>query len=124
MTVCFSSSLCRSAYQLKFVMTPPKSLHPTYAYSSSFPSRHPPSLVPGHQVSNSRHLFLCRSTISVSVLPWSIGPVPPTGCSSISLSQKLCTHPHSWQRPLSWGFIAANSGEDKVDREPRPLSKH
>ena len=32
-----------------------------------------------------------------------IGPAPPTGCSSIYLSQKLHTCPHSWWRPLSWG---------------------
>ena len=124
MTVHVGSSLHRRIHQPRFVIPPPKSLLPTYPWSSSFPSRHPPSLVPGHQVSNSLCLFFCCSTISVDMLLQWIGPAPPTGHSSIYLSQKLCTHPHSWQRPLSWGLIAANGGEDKVDWEPRPSSKH
>ena len=54
-----------------------------------------------------------------------IGLVPPTGWSSIYPIQKLCTHPHVWQRSLSCGaLIVANSGEDKVYWEPRPTSKH
>ena len=44
---------------------------------------------------------------------------------NLSLTEAmLCTHPHSWHRPLSWGLIAGNGGEDKVDWEPRPSSKH
>ena len=71
------------------------------------------------------HLFFCRSTIFVGMPLQLIGLVPPAGCSSISLSQKLHTCPHSWQRPLSCGdLIAANSWEDEVDWEPRPSSKH
>ena len=83
-----------------------------------------PSLVPGHQVSSSLCLSFCHSTISVPTLPPSIGLVPLIGQSSIFLGQKLCIHPHPWQRPLSWSFAAANGGELKVDQEPRPLSKH
>ena len=95
MTIHVGSSLCRRVHQPWFVVPPPKSLLPTYPWSSSFPSRHLPSLVTGHQVSNSLHLFFCCSTIFVGVLLQWIGPVPPRGCSSIYLSQKLCTHPHS-----------------------------
>ena len=102
-TIRIGSSLLRRGCQPWFDAPHPKSLHPTYPWSSSFPSRHPPSLVPGHQVSGSLHLFFCHSTISVSVLLQLIGPAPPTGHSSIYPLQKPCTCPHSWQRPLSWG---------------------
>ena len=53
-----------------------------------------------------------------------IGLVPPAGQSSIYPSQKLHTHLHTLWRPLLWGLIAANGGEDKVDWEPRPSSEH
>ena len=58
------------------------------------------------------------------MFPLLIGLVPPVGQSSIYPVQKLHTCPHAWQRPLSWGLVAANSGEDKVDWEPRLLSEH
>ena len=58
------------------------------------------------------------------MFPQLIGPVPPAECSSIYLSQKLHTHPHSWQRPLSWGPHCCQWGEDKVNWEPRPFSRH
>ena len=83
-----------------------------------------PSLVPDHQASSSLHLFFCCSTISVGMLPLSIGLAPLKGQSSIYAVWKLCTHPHTCWRPLSWGLIAANNGEDKVNQEPRPTSKH
>ena len=88
---------CNLAYHLPSLFFPPILDLPL-----SLP-RHPPSLVPGCQVSSSLHLFFCHSTISVNVLPQLIGPVPPAGCSSICLSQKLHTYPHSWWRLLSWG---------------------
>ena len=103
MTIHVGSSLHRRVHQPWFVVSPPKSLLPTYPWSSSFPSRHLSTLVPGCQVSNSLHLFLCHSTVSVSVLLQWIGPVPPAGHSSIYHSQKLHTHPNSWWRPLLWG---------------------
>ena len=102
-TVSVGSSLCRRACQLQFAITPPKSLHPTYPLSSSFPSRHLPSLVPGCQVSDSQCLLFCHSTAFVCMLLQLIGPAPPSGCSSISLSQVLCRYPLSWWRPLLWG---------------------
>ena len=82
-TVCIGSSLHKRGLQLQFDAPPPKFLLPTYPWSSPFPSRHPPSLVPGHQVSSSLCLFFCHSTISVGMLLWLIGPVSPTGQSSI-----------------------------------------
>ena len=103
MTIHVGSSLCRWGCQPQFGIPPHKSLLPTYPLSSSFPFRHLPSLVPGHQVSSSLHLFFCHSTISVGVLLQLIGSVPPAGCSSIYTSQKLHTHPHSWWRSLLWG---------------------
>ena len=103
MTIQVSSSLHKRGHQLQFYAPPPKSLLPTYPWSSSFPSRYPPSLVPGHQVSSSLCLFFCHITISVGMLPWLIGPALPAECSSIYPSQKLNTCPNSWQRPLSWG---------------------
>ena len=102
-TVCVDSSLHRRACQPQSGMTPPKSLHPTNVLSSSFPSRHLPSLVPGHQVSDSWCLLFCHSTTFVGMPLQLIGPVPPSGCSSISLSQMLYRYPLSWQRPLLWG---------------------
>ena len=102
-TVCIGWSLCRRARQPRFVMIPPKSLHPTYPWSSSFHSRHLPSLVPGHQASNSQCLPFCHSTTFVGMPLQLIGPAPPSGHSSISLSQMLHRYPLSWQRPLSWG---------------------
>ena len=103
MTIHVGSSLCRRACQLQFAMTLPKSLYPTDPLSSSFPSRHLPSLVPGCQVSDSQHLLFCHSIAFVGMLLQSIGPAPPSGHSSISLSQMLHRYPLSWQRPLSWG---------------------
>ena len=103
MTVCVGSSLHMRGHQPRFGVPPPKSLLPTYPWPSAIPSRHLPLLVPGHQVSSSLHLFFCFSIISVGVLLQLIGPAPPAGCSSIYLSQKWCTHPHSWQRSLLWG---------------------
>ena len=102
-TIHVGLSIHRRAHQLWFAMTPPKSLHPTYPWSSSFPSRHLPSLLPGCQVSDSQHLLFCHSTIFVGMPLQSIEPAPPAGCSSISLSQMLHRYPLSWQRPLSWG---------------------
>ena len=103
MTIRVGSSLCRRARQPRFDVTLPKSLHLTDPLSSSFPSRHLPSLVPGCQVSNSRHLLFCHSTVFVGMHLQLIGPVPPLGCSSIGLSQMLCSYPLSWWRPLLLG---------------------
>ena len=103
LTIHVGLSLRRRVHQPQFVIPLPKSLLPTCLWSSSFPSKHLPSLVPGHQVSNSLCLFFCHSTVSVGVFLQLIGPAPPAGHSSIYLSQKLHTHPHSWWRPLSWG---------------------
>ena len=47
---------------------PPRSLLPTYPWSSSFPYKHLPSLVWGHQVSSSLCLSFCYSTIFVGML--------------------------------------------------------
>ena len=58
------------------------------------------------------------------MLPLLLRLVPPIGQSSIYPIQKLHVCPHTWQRPLSWGLIAANGVEDKVDQEPRPSSEH
>ena len=103
MTIHVGSSLCRRG-------TSAMICHTTSQVSSShlsliflFPFQALPSLVPGCQVSNSLCLFFCHSNVSVGMLPWWIGPVPPTGCSSIYHSQKLHSHPHSWWRPLLWG---------------------
>ena len=83
-----------------------------------------PSLVPGHQASSSLSLFFCHSTISVCMLPQLIGLVPPTGQSSIYPIWKLCNI-HMLGRGLSHGsLVTANGGEDKVNQEPRPSSKH
>ena len=90
-----SSSLHKRGCQLQFDAPPPKSLLPTYPWSSSFPSRHLPLLVQGHQVSGSLCLYFCHSTISISMLLQLIGLVPPTGQSSIYPSQKLHTCPHT-----------------------------
>ena len=46
---CIGSSLCKRECQPWFDTPPPKSLLPTYPRSSSFLSKHLPSLVPGHQ---------------------------------------------------------------------------
>ena len=94
-TFCIGLSLHMRGCQLQFDAPPPKPLLPTYPWSSSFPSRHLPSLVPGHQASSSLCLFFCCSTISVCMLPQLIGLVPPAGQSSIYPIQKLCTCPHA-----------------------------
>ena len=99
----FGSSLRKRGCQLQFDAPTPKSLLPTYPLSSSFPSRHLPSLIPGHQTSSSLHLSFCCSNISVCMLLPLIGLTHPIGQSSIYPIQKLHTHPHTWQRPLSWG---------------------
>ena len=118
MTICVGLSLHKRGCQPWFDAPPPKSLLPTYSSSSSFPSRHLPSLVPSHQASSSLCIFFCHSTVSVSMLPWLIGPAPPAGCSSIYPSQSY-VHVHSPGKGLSYGgLIAANSGEDKVEWEP------
>ena len=103
MTFHVGSSLHKRGHQPWFDPPPPKSLLPTYPWSSSSPSSHPPSLVPIHQASSSLHLSLCCSTVSVCVLLPLIGLAPPIGQSSIYPIQKLCTSPHTWQRPLLWG---------------------
>ena len=48
MNFCVGLSLHKRGHQPWFDAPPPKSLLPTYPWSSSFPSRHLPSLVPGH----------------------------------------------------------------------------
>ena len=96
MTFCVGLSLYKRGRQLWFDAPPPKSLLPTYPWSSSFPSRHPPSLVPGHQASSSLCLFFCHSTVSVWVLLPLIGLAPPIGQSSIYPVKKLHTCPHPW----------------------------
>ena len=93
-TVHIGSSLCRRGCQLQFDAPPPKSHLSTYPRSSSFPSRHPPSLVPGHQASSSLCLLFCCSTVSVGMFLQSIGIAPPAGQSSIYPLWKLHTHPH------------------------------
>ena len=125
MTICVGSSLHRRAHQLQFAMTPPKSLHPTDPLSSSFPSRHPPSLVPGHQVSDSWHLLFCHSTAFVSACLCSqLGLCLPQGAPQL-VSHRCYIGIHFPGGGLSHGgLIAANGGEDKVDWEPRPSSKH
>ena len=95
-------SLHKRGHRSWFDAPPPRSLLPTYPWSLSFPSRHPPSLVPGCQVSSSLCLSFCHSTISVCMLLPSIGLVPPIGQSSIYPIWKWHTCPHAWQRPLSW----------------------
>ena len=100
--------------QLQFDAPPPKSLLPTYPWSSSFPSRHPPSLVPGHQASSSLCLFFCHSTISVSMLLPLIGLAPPIGRSSIYPIWKLCTPPLAWQRPLLGALLLPMVGKTKT----------
>ena len=102
-TIHVGSSLLKRGCQLQFDAPPPKPLLPTYPLSSSFPSRHQPSLVPGHQTSSSLCLFFCCSTISVGMPLQLIGLAPPIGQSSINPIWKLHTHPHICQRPLSWG---------------------
>ena len=62
---------CNLSYHLPGLFFPP------IPWSSSFPSRHLPSLVPGHQVSNSLCLFFCHSTVSVGMLLQWIGPALP-----------------------------------------------
>ena len=104
MTIHVGSSLCRRAHQLQFAIPPSQvsSFHLSLIFlfpfqASSFTS----TRSPGFQIQGA--YFSVVVPISVGVLPCSIGPVPPTGCSSIGLLQKLHTHPHSWWRPLSWG---------------------
>ena len=103
MTFCVGSSLCKKVLQSQFDTPPPKPLLPTYPWSSPFPSRHPPLLVPGCQASSLLCLSFCCSTVSDCVLPPSIGLVPPVGQSSTYPIWKLHTCPHAWWRPLSWG---------------------
>ena len=86
--------------------------------------KHLPSLVPGHQVSCLLCLSFCCSTIFVDMLLPSIGFVPPAGQSSIFPRQKLHICPHAWWGLSHGGLAAANSGEVKVNKEPRPLSEH
>ena len=92
---CVGSPLCNRGHQSWFDAPPPRSLLPTYPWTSSFPSRHLPSLVPGHQALGSLCLFFCCNTISVSMLLPLIGSAPPAGQSSIYPIWKLCTCPHA-----------------------------
>ena len=84
------------------------------------------SLVLGCQVSSSPCLFFCHSTISVGVLPCSWLDL----CNFLqgtpqSISHRIYIHVHTPGGGLSHGgLIVANGGEDKVDQEPRPSSKH
>ena len=58
------------------------------------------------------------------MLPPLIGLAPPIGQSSI-YPYGSYIHVHLLGRGLSYGgLVAANGGEDKVDWEPRPSSKH
>ena len=124
MTIRVGSSLHRRACQPWFAVTPPKSLHPTNPLSSSFPSRHAPSLVPGCQVSDSQCLLFCHSTAFVGMLLRLIGPVPPSGTPQL-VSHRCYIGIHFPGRDLSCGGLAAaNGGEDKDNQEPRPSSKH
>ena len=53
-----------------------------------------------------------------------IGLAPHAGCPQ-SVLYRSYVHVHMLSRGLyHGGLIAANGGEDKVDWEPRPLSKH
>ena len=125
MTFHVGSSLCKRGHQPWFDTPPPKSLLPTYPWSSSFPSRHPHSLVLGCQASSSLHLFFCCSTIfclhaSHHWLGFCLLQGGPQ-----SVPYKSYIHIHMLGRGLSWwGLIAANGGEDIVDQEPRPTSEH
>ena len=125
MTIHVGSSLCKRGCQPWFDAPPPKSLLPTYPWASSFPSRHLPSLVPGHQVSSSLCLFfhVIVPFLLVCFSSW-LGLHLPQGTPQ-SIPYRSHIHVHTPGGGLSHGgLIAANSGEDKVDWEPRPLSKH
>ena len=98
-----SSSLHKRGYLLQSNAPPPRCPLAIYPQSFSFPYKHLPSLVPGHQVSSSLHLSFCHSTVFVSMPMPLIGLVTPAGQSSIFPGQKLHIHPHTWQKPLSWG---------------------
>ena len=124
MTFCVGLSLHKRGHQLWFDAPPPKSLLPTYSWSSSFPSRHLPSLV---QVTS---LQVHCAYLSVVVLFLSVcfchqlGLCLPYG-SPQSIPYRSYIHIHMLGRGLSCGGLtAANSGEDKVNWEPRPSSKH
>ena len=124
MTVHIGLSLHKRGCQLQFDAPPPKSLLPTYPWSASFPSRHLPSLVPGHQVSSLLHLFFCHNTVSVGMLLWLIGPVPPA-VHSQSIPYGSHVHVYTPGGGLSHGgLIAANGGGDEGNQEPRPSSEH
>ena len=124
MTFCIGSSLHKRGCQPWFDAPPPKSLLPTYPWSSSFPSRHLPSLGPGHQISGSLHLFSVIVPFLSACFCSRSGLCLPQG-SSQSIPHRSYVHVHMLSRGLSCGgLIAANGGEDKVDQEPRPPSKH
>ena len=124
MTVHIGSSLQKRGSQLQFDAPPPKSLLPTYPWSSSFPSRHLPSIVPGCQVSSSLHLFsVIVPFLLVCFCSWLGLHLPQGGPQSIPYGSYV--HVHMLSRGFCCGgLIAANSGEDKVNQEPRPSSKH
>ena len=103
MTFYAGSQLLKRGHLLWSDAPPPRSLLPTYPWSSSFPYKHSPSLVWGHQVSSSLHLSFCCSTVFVGIPLLLIGLAPPVGQSSIYPIQKLCICPHAWWKPLLWG---------------------
>ena len=122
MTIHVGLSLCRRVHQLHDLSYHlPSLFFPPILDLPLSLSRHLPSLVPGcnrFQI-HCPYFSVIVPFLLACFLQW-IGPAPPTGCSSIYLSQKLHTCPHSWQRPLSCGgLIAANGGEDEVNWEPR-----
>ena len=124
MAIHFGSSLCRRGHQSWLVIPPPKSLLLTYPWSSSFPSRHLPSLVPGHQVSNLLHLFsvIVPFLLACFCIRWGLCLLQGT---PQSISHRSYIHVHTPGRGFSCGgLIAANGGEDKVYWEPRLSPKH
>ena len=105
MTFCVGSSLHKRGCLSWSDAPPPKSLLPTYPWSSSFPL---PSLVWGHQA-----CFHCQLGLYL----------PQGGPQSIPYWSYV--HIHMLGRGLSHGgLVAANSGKDKVNQEPRPTSEY
>ena len=64
-------------------------------------------------------------TISVCMLLLSIGLAPPVGeVLNLSCTEAMYTSTCLVEASLMGGLIVANDGEDKVNWEPRPMSKH
>ena len=113
-TICVGLSLHRRGHQPWFGLPPHKSLLPTYPRSSSFPSRHLPSLVPGHQVSSSLHLFFCHSTLSVGMLLQLIGACTShRALYSLSLTEAMYMSTLLAEASLVWASLLPTVGKTK-----------